>query len=250
MNKETSLFSRIKKNIEKTALKVLIYGVNGVGKSTFASQTPNPIFINFDDNISHIEVDKFFPKSYEDFIAFLEDLEHEDHNYKTLVIDCIDSAEIFIKNFIASKHGKKTIEEIGYGVGHAELQNHFNNLIKMFSNIRAKRGMNIVVLSHVEEKSETTSDGKVFARLAPSINKKSSVFLLDWCQCILYACPNLRVEGKNATEIGRIMITECDNRHVAKNVFDLKPVMNFSWEEFSKRVELFFFNKEKEKDNK
>lgn len=40
----------------KSALKVVVYGPEGIGKTTFASRFPDPIFIDTEGSTKHMEV--------------------------------------------------------------------------------------------------------------------------------------------------------------------------------------------------
>ena len=43
----------------KSALKVVVYGQEGVGKSTFASKFPNPVFIDTEGSTKQLDVARF-----------------------------------------------------------------------------------------------------------------------------------------------------------------------------------------------
>ena len=47
---------KIETGLETRALKVVIYGAEGIGKSTFASQFPNPLFLDTEGGTSSLNV--------------------------------------------------------------------------------------------------------------------------------------------------------------------------------------------------
>jgi len=47
------------KGKQSKAWRILLYGTEGVGKSTFASQCPSPIFLGAEDGTAHLDVDGF-----------------------------------------------------------------------------------------------------------------------------------------------------------------------------------------------
>ena len=79
--------------------RAIIYGVGGIGKSTLASKSEKPIFLDIEGGLSCIEVPSIPlmnvnpPEAYEKFIQTLAMLYEEDHDYKTLVIDSLDWLE-------------------------------------------------------------------------------------------------------------------------------------------------------------
>jgi len=85
------MFSRIERGRTPMPPRVLIYGTEGIGKSTFASQAPKPIFVQTEDGLGEIECDKFpLAQSFEEVQEALTSLHQEEHDYQTVVIDSLD----------------------------------------------------------------------------------------------------------------------------------------------------------------
>ena len=62
--------------------RVVLYGVPGIGKTTFAAQMPAPIFLPVEDGLGQLEVDTFTrPSSYTDVIEAISTLIQQDHSY-------------------------------------------------------------------------------------------------------------------------------------------------------------------------
>ena len=77
--------------------RMLIYGTEGIGKSTLAAEAPNPIFVPTEDGLDQIECDSFpLAQSFDDVLAYLKTLAAEDHEYQTVVIDSADWLERLI----------------------------------------------------------------------------------------------------------------------------------------------------------
>ena len=89
-----SLLDTIETGIKVPAIKINVAGTDGIGKSTFASNAPRPIFIKTEDGTNFIDVPSFqLCKSYDDIVKQLQTLYEEKHNYKTVVFDTTDWAE-------------------------------------------------------------------------------------------------------------------------------------------------------------
>ena len=54
-----SLMQQIHRGRQPMPPRLVVYGTEGIGKSTFASQTPAPIFIQTEDGLAGIDCDKF-----------------------------------------------------------------------------------------------------------------------------------------------------------------------------------------------
>jgi len=97
-----SLLDTVETGIKVPTLKINVSGTNGIGKSTFASQAPRPIFIKTEDGTNFIDVPSFpLCKSYDDVLKQVSTLLHEEHDYKTLVFDTTDWAgNLYNKKFV------------------------------------------------------------------------------------------------------------------------------------------------------
>ncbi|MEE0404756.1 ATP-binding protein, partial [Megasphaera elsdenii] len=99
--------------------KVVIYGPEGIGKSTFAAQFPKPLVIDTEGSTSHLEVDRLpRPTSWQMLKQYIKDLKGDTMGYHTLVIDTADWAERLCEEAICQSNGKVGIEDFGYGKGY------------------------------------------------------------------------------------------------------------------------------------
>ena len=53
---------KISNGIVKAKQKVVVYGPEGIGKSTFASKFPKPLFIDTEGSTKKLDVDRFEDK--------------------------------------------------------------------------------------------------------------------------------------------------------------------------------------------
>lgn len=100
------LMKIIKGKIE-SAQKVVIYGPEGIGKSTFAAQFPEPLFIDTEGSTKEMDLSRLEkPTSWamlKNQIAFVK---ANPTVCKTLAIDTIDWAEQLCINDICALYGK------------------------------------------------------------------------------------------------------------------------------------------------
>ncbi len=65
--------------------RILVYGTEGIGKSTLAAGTPHPIFVQTEDGLGEISCHKFpLARSFADVQTALTELHTEQHDYPTL----------------------------------------------------------------------------------------------------------------------------------------------------------------------
>ena len=86
-----SLLEQIRSGRRHSPPRFLIYGTEGIGKSTTASQAPKPIFIPTEDGLDQIDCHSFpLAKSLDDVEAALQALLAKQHDFQTVVIDSLD----------------------------------------------------------------------------------------------------------------------------------------------------------------
>ena len=99
-------------------LKVVIYGTEGIGKSTLASKFPDPLFIDTEGGTAHLDVRRTQkPQDWDELITLVREIADTPEVCKTLVIDTADWAESMCIEYICRKYSQPGIEAFGYGKG-------------------------------------------------------------------------------------------------------------------------------------
>lgn len=101
-----------------SAQKVVVYGPEGIGKSTFASQFPDALFIDTEGSTKKLNVRRFEKPSSWEMLKSQVEYVRSTKPCKTLIIDTIDWAEQLCIDCVCAAHGKKGIEDFGYGNGY------------------------------------------------------------------------------------------------------------------------------------
>ena len=85
-----SMLADIQRGRTSKPPRILLYGVERIGKSTFGSPTQKPIFIQTEDGLDEIECDRFpLAATFDEVAAALSERHSEKHNYQTVVIDSL-----------------------------------------------------------------------------------------------------------------------------------------------------------------
>ena len=139
-----------------TALKpprMLIHGVHGVGKTTFAAGAPDPVFILTEDGLGTLEVPHFPPaRIFDEVMQALAALYTEEHAFRTLVVDSVDWLEPLIHARVCKDQGWSSIEDAGYGKGYVHALDLWRQYIEGLNALRDDKGMAIVQIAHTDIK--------------------------------------------------------------------------------------------------
>jgi len=175
---------QINKGKRARARRVLLYGENGVGKSSLAAQFPKPLFINIEDGIGDLEVDSTAViKSVNDFMSWLVYI--WDTDYQTIVIDTVDWLEKLLMYEVAKEAGKKTIDDIGFGKGYQNLEQKWKVLFEGFAALWGQ-GRHIVFTCHETIEKFTNPEGDSYNYYRPSLHLKGSGCVTEWCDEVLF----------------------------------------------------------------
>lgn len=131
--------------------RVLIYGPPGMGKTTLASEFPDPVFLQVEDGTpSGLELVGIKPKTFEEIMEAVGSLYNDEHTFKTLVIDSLDKMEPLLWDAVCRENNWQNIEAPGYGKGYVATSYLWRDLLDGLNALRLDRGMNIVMISHSE----------------------------------------------------------------------------------------------------
>lgn len=208
-----------------TAQKVVLYGVEGIGKSTFASHFPNPIFIDVEGSTSNMDVKRYpTPQSWQMLMDEIEDLK-QNKNYQTLVIDTADWAEGICKEHLMNKNNWDAIDASGYGVKFVALSTEFGKILNQLSDL-VELGINVVVNAHTKMKKKEEPDQMgAYDRYQLKMEERTSALLKEWADMLLFAnyettiVTDSKTQSKKATGGKRVMYAthhpawDAKNRH-------------------------------------
>lgn len=219
---------KITKGKRARAQKVVIYGTEGIGKSSLASQFPEPLFIDTEgstDNMDVARLDK--PTSWimlNNQIAFIK---ANPTVCKTLVIDTIDWAESLCVDNLCAMHGKKGIEDFGYGNGYVYAKEEMGRFLNKLQDL-IEIGINVVLTAHAQIRKfelpdEMGSYDKYELKLGKKTSSQTAPLVKEWADMVLfcnYKTYLITQEGstkKKAQGSQRVMYTEHAAAWDAKN---------------------------------
>lgn len=241
----------ITKGRVETAKKVVIYGPEGIGKSTLASKFPNPVFIDTEGSTKELDVARYpAPQDWNDIITQVEDTAAE-RPCSTIVIDTADWAEALCIEQTCKDLNVKGIESVGYGKGYVYATEKFQALLRACDKC-IEAGINVVFTAHAQmRKFEQPDEMGAYDRWEMKLTKKTAPMLKEWADMVLFCNYKTEVltdsttKSKKATGGKRVIYTTHHPCWDAKNRYDLPDVLDMS---FDGIAHLFSITKPKAKE--
>jgi len=225
--------------------RIVIYGVPGIGKTTWAAAAPNPVFIPVEDGFGELDVQAFpKPESYAQVLECVGALATGEHDYRTVVVDSLDKLEPLLWADVCERNGKKSIEEFGYGKGYALAAAEWRNLLGGFDALRA-RGMTVILTAHSTVARIEPPETDPYDRYQLRLHKTAEATVCDWADAILFA--NYKVttvssggqgseRRRGVSDGSRVLHTTERAAWRAKNRYRLPDQLPLSWPAFEQAM--------------
>lgn len=182
-----SLLARVTTGKVDTPIRLVVYGVDGWGKSTFAAGAPSPLFITTEKGTAHLDVARFAPNTFAEILDAIGELYEGEHDFKTLVLDSAGWAEDLARREVCAEHDVSGIEGVGYGKGWVYLREKFRTLFAAFDALVEARGMNIIIIGHTEVKRFNDPEHDPYDRYELNLDPENAKRLRQWADCVLFA---------------------------------------------------------------
>ena len=172
--------------------RIILLGGEKIGKSTFGSEAPDPIFIPVkgEEGIDALEVPHFPPVgSHADMLETIGCLYSQDHDYKTVVIDSASTLEPIIYAEAMRIEGVDSESKLGGGYGRT-----YDTPLRLWRDImdgldalRNDKGMTVILIGHVTRANFEDPINGNYTQFAFDVNKKGREALARWSDVILFA---------------------------------------------------------------
>lgn len=232
---------KIIKGKQLSAKKVVVYGPEGIGKSTFASKFPDPVFIDTEGSTKDMDVARFEKAtSWQMLTDQVRYVKSNPSVCRTLVIDTADWAEQMCIEDLLARNGKKGIEDFGYGNGYVYAKEDFGRFLNLLTEV-VEAGVNVVVSAHsqirkFEQPDEMGAYDRYELKLGKKTQSQTSPLLKEWADMVLFAnyktlSVSVDDKGKKHKAQGgrRVMYTTHHPCWDAKNRYGLPDECEFDY---------------------
>lgn len=179
--------------------RVLIYGPEGVGKSSLAADA-GALFLDIEGGSGQLEVarypfnpgelDEFKPRDYDQIVAAVDDLiANPGHGFPAICLDTGDALEALIHAHLCKQGGVSSIEKVGGGFakGYRASVEELRRFQAKLDLVRAQ-GVTVIILAHSVTSTFKNPEGPDYDRYQLKVNdQKSASFagqLKEWCEIV------------------------------------------------------------------
>ena len=225
---------KITKGKQTRPQRVVIYGVESVGKTTFAAQFPAPLFLDIEGGTAHLATDRCEINSWGELNAALKEVANTD--YQTVVIDSADWAERLCVEDLLATTKKTSIEDFGYGKGWVQVAERMSRMLTALDSLIAI-GKHVVLLAHSKvQRVEPPDLMTAYDRYELKMSKQSSPLVKEWADELwFFRFKTKVVESENGKAKGtggkqRIILTTHSAAYDAKTRSGLAEELPMEWD--------------------
>jgi hypothetical protein len=180
--------------------RFVIYGPEGVGKTSLAADAPNPIMFDIEDGSTRIDVTRYpfhdgpsghVPRTFADVLLAIDDLATSEHDFKTLIIDTADKLESLLwihmttrDSAVSARNPKGesygSIIDYGWGKGFEVAVEEWRSLCSRLDRLRFAKQMDVILVAHAQIKLFKSPETEDFDRYQLKLNDKAGNFLKEW----------------------------------------------------------------------
>ena len=224
--------------------KLLIYGVPGVGKSTFAAGSSRPIFIQTEDGLDDIGPARVRIDKAGDINEALRTIKTVAADYDTLILDgCSGMNDMLVKK-VCDVNGKESLVDVGgYGKGYAYLLDEWKAMLDLLMLFTSEFNMGLILVAHSQIRRFEDPMQEGYDRYLPALRDNINEHLINHMDEVFFAefKTHVRkteggVKGPQSKAIGgteRILHTTNLAAARAKNRLGMPPEIKLDWKEYA-----------------
>lgn len=222
--------------------KVVIYGPEGIGKTTLAAQFPDPLFIDTEGGSSHLDVARTQrPADWSELLELIAQVAAA-RPCKTLVVDTADWAEQLCVAHLLKKYRQTSIEGFGYGKGYTYLAEEMGGFLKALNDV-IEAGIHVVLTAHAKmRKQELPDEAGAFDRWELKLSRQAAPLVKEWADLLLFInYKTILVAGENGHNKAqggtRVIYTTHAPTYDAKNRHGLPAELPLVWDSIARIFE-------------
>jgi len=247
------------KSISKNTVKsprIVVYGPPGVGKTTFAAMSEQPIFILTEEGLGDLEDIHAIPvdesgkphvaTTFADVIDCFAALGSQDHDFKTVVIDSLDALEQLIWASTCRRMGYSSIEAPGWAKGYREANTEWDEFFACVSALRDIKNMTVIMIAHSAYTHINDPERPSYDTNTLNVHKYAIPIIVGTADIVGFAAQKVytqadAIPGKKDDKrvravagVKRELRLSISPAFTAKNRYHMPDSVPLSWEEFAK----------------
>ena len=241
-----SILKSVQSGIAKKAQIHVLYSIPGIGKSTFASKFPNPIFLDLEHGSFHLDVKRISDlKDFKTFRSVLKELIETNHDYKTVVIDSVDVLESLISDFVCEEGSVETVDKYdgGFGKGWSRIRELMREVMGSLRTLAEKKNITVVIIGHSQVKQHNDpTENVTYDRYSLKLNEKTASLVKDLADSVFFATHKVFTTKENGktkafSDGERVMFTSWRAAYDAKNRIGLPHELPLDYDAFKNAID-------------
>jgi hypothetical protein len=177
---------KIERGRRHSPVRAVVYGTEGIGKSTLAAAFPAPVILDTEEGTHHLDVARVSIGSWDELRAAIAEIGGGRGEFRTVVIDSADWAERLLVEHLLAEHKQKSIEGFGFGKGYTLLAEGFGRLLTQCDALIGV-GLNVVFVAHSKVQRTSPPDmADGFDRYELKLTKQTAPLLKEWCDLLAF----------------------------------------------------------------
>ncbi len=227
----------------KAPFRLLCYGPEKVGKTTFACGAPNVIHLGADSGTEHLNIKRLpAPETFKDVLEGLDEVatRGKSKGFETLVVDPIGWIEPMMVLDITGGDVTMNLAKWGggHGAGYIALSDRYRMFLSGTERVW-KAGMNVILIAHATVKKFDDPEGPGYERYELAVDKRGAGPLKQWVDAILFAKREAfgKTDDQKKTKAygsaAHMLHTKWSPAYDAGNRYTLPETMPLSWDVFA-----------------
>lgn len=189
---------------------ILLYGVDGIGKTSLAAEFPDPIYLATEGERPPSDVDLVTPgtiESFDDLLNVFGELLTEEHDRRTVIIDSLDGLEPLIWRATCARLGLNSVEEAGFGKGYVEADTEWTEYLAAVAAL-AKAGMYVVQLAHPEIVRFDSPTSDPYSRYTIKLHKRANALVREKADIVAFLNYRISIKEKEVARQTKVAHAE------------------------------------------
>lgn len=224
--------------------RILLYGPEGIGKSTFAAEA-GALILSTESGLDQIDCASVHCESFADIMQWVNKLTHDSQGFSAVCVDTLDWTERMIWQGICQRYNVANIDKAagGYGKAYTEAVEQWWTPMLNGLKVLQQLGMTVILNGHAKIENFADPENPAYDRWTPALHKLSSPIVRQWADAVLFGTKRMRVAEDETAKNDRVIaapvgkdggdrILRCIGGPgcVAKNRYGLPETIPFSWQ--------------------